>query len=61
MLESEEYASTMAEMHPEWKRILYDVMDDESIKKTYYYDLPDSVRSYYDSLWEQVKAYNVKK
>ncbi len=61
VLESEEYAVAMAEMHPEWKRILYDVMEDDTIKKTFYYDLPDSVRSYYDSLWEEVKAYNAKK
>lgn len=55
VLESESYAETMAEIHEDWKRVLYDVLDDESIKKTYYHDLPVDIRAYYEKLWQDVK------
>lgn len=56
VVSDEGYISYMADMHPDWKYLIYDALTDESMKSYYYHDLPTETRSYYESLWKEVVA-----
>ena len=40
VVSDEGYISYMADMHPDWKYLIYDALTDESMKSYYYHDLP---------------------
>ena len=53
---NEEYRECMADMHEDWEYILYGAMDSDDIFTEYYHDLPEETRTYYDSLWKEIKS-----